>query len=103
MKIGTLKGKDCPYKPITCQEGYCYDCQIYRNHIEYPGAMGQELEAHEKLEADKMAKLKVMVEEKRDDVFAEAGCGSPVVREVMLSMKSAYDVVLNLIKEVSNG
>ncbi len=99
MKIGTFKGKGCPYKPITCQEGYCYDCQIYRNHIECPGTMGQ----HEKLGADRMARLKVMVEEKRDDVFAEAGCGSPAVREVMLSMKSAYDVVLNLIKEVSNG
>ena len=23
------KGQPCPYKPITCQEGYCQDCGIY--------------------------------------------------------------------------
>ena len=23
------KGKDCPYKSIICQEGFCQDCQIY--------------------------------------------------------------------------
>ena len=23
------KGQACPYKPITCQEGYCDQCWIY--------------------------------------------------------------------------
>ncbi len=23
------KGLPCPYKPITCQEGYCNECEIY--------------------------------------------------------------------------
>ncbi len=55
MKIETFKGKDCPYKPITCQEGYCPDCQIYRNHSQ--GAMGQ----HKKLCPVCKADLKVWV------------------------------------------
>lgn len=24
------KGELCRYKPIICQEGYCSDCQIYK-------------------------------------------------------------------------
>jgi len=23
------KGQPCPFKPITCQEGYCTECNIY--------------------------------------------------------------------------
>ena len=29
MRIESMKGKQCPYKPIMCQEGYCKDCQVY--------------------------------------------------------------------------
>jgi len=29
MRIQSMKSKPCPYKPITCSEGYCQDCQIY--------------------------------------------------------------------------
>lgn len=25
------KGTDCPIKPITCQEGFCSECQVYRD------------------------------------------------------------------------
>jgi hypothetical protein len=25
------KGGWCPYKDIWCQEGYCQDCEIYKN------------------------------------------------------------------------
>lgn len=23
------KGKPCPFKPITCQEGWCNECEIF--------------------------------------------------------------------------
>ncbi len=26
---GNNKGLWCPFKPISCQEGYCHQCQIY--------------------------------------------------------------------------
>ena len=26
---GDNKGLVCPFKPLTCQEGYCCECQIY--------------------------------------------------------------------------
>jgi hypothetical protein len=29
-----LKGKECPYKSITCQEEYCEECQIFIDRIE---------------------------------------------------------------------
>lgn len=29
--IESKKGQGCPYKSITCQEGYCQDCQAYLN------------------------------------------------------------------------
>lgn len=29
IRTGSMKDKPCPYKPITCQEGYCHGCQIY--------------------------------------------------------------------------
>ena len=42
MRITSNKGKDCPYKPITCQEGYCQDCQIYLDYLRYgPLVMGR--------------------------------------------------------------
>ena len=28
------KGKPCPYKPLTCQEGYCSECNIYLQWVE---------------------------------------------------------------------
>jgi len=28
------KGKDCPYKNITCQEGYCFNCQIFKDKMD---------------------------------------------------------------------
>ena len=34
MRIVTMKGKPCPYKPITCQEGFCQDCEIYQQKKE---------------------------------------------------------------------
>ena len=35
------KGKDCPYKSITCQEGYCSECQIYLNYQGYLKTLGR--------------------------------------------------------------
>ena len=26
---GNNKGLACPFKPITCQEGFCKECQVY--------------------------------------------------------------------------
>ena len=37
----THKGTDCPYKPITCQEGYCQDCQIYLDYQGHQRTMGR--------------------------------------------------------------
>ena len=37
----SMKGKFCPFKPITCQEGYCNDCQIYQDFQGYQRTMGR--------------------------------------------------------------
>jgi len=29
MSLKSKKGQPCPYKEITCQEGYCDQCEIY--------------------------------------------------------------------------
>jgi len=31
IQTESRKGTDCPYKPITCVEGFCSGCQIYLN------------------------------------------------------------------------
>lgn len=33
MSLKSRKGKPCPYKPMTCQEGYCDQCEIYLRRI----------------------------------------------------------------------
>jgi len=54
MRIETMKGKPCPYKPILCQEGYCQDCQIYLDYQGYLQTMGRPKGIPELLnEADK--------------------------------------------------
>jgi hypothetical protein len=31
------KGQRCHYMPVVlCQEGYCKDCEIYRQQLEHP-------------------------------------------------------------------
>ena len=32
LLIENHKGQPCWIKPITCQEGFCSGCEIYRNH-----------------------------------------------------------------------
>ena len=31
--FGGGKGRPCPFKVIICQEGYCRQCQIYRDWL----------------------------------------------------------------------
>ena len=31
---GNNKGLPCPFKSITCQEGYCSGCQIYLDKVQ---------------------------------------------------------------------
>ena len=45
------KGKECPYKVILCQEGYCTECQIYTDYKN--GTANSE----NKINGDKNAKL----------------------------------------------
>ncbi len=40
---GNNKGLTCPFKPITCQEGYCLDCLIGQNAV--PEAIRATVEA----------------------------------------------------------
>ena len=36
-KDGAMKGQDCPYRPITCQESAgCRECQIYIDAMVFP-------------------------------------------------------------------
>lgn len=35
------KGTDCPYKPILCQEGFCQECQIYKDYLGHLKTMGR--------------------------------------------------------------
>ena len=37
------KGTECQYKPILCQEGYCSDCQIYKDFQGHQRTMGRKL------------------------------------------------------------
>ena len=34
IQTESMKGLNCPYKSITCQEGFCRDCQIYLDYFE---------------------------------------------------------------------
>ncbi|MBA7563897.1 hypothetical protein ES708_05558 [subsurface metagenome] len=34
---GNNKGLWCPFKPITCEEGYCHQCQIYLDRLKQNG------------------------------------------------------------------
>ena len=34
------KGQPCPFKPITCQEGYCTECNIYLSFLKRENEKG---------------------------------------------------------------
>lgn len=45
MNNDYMKGHACPYKPIECQEGWCSECQIWKEYYslgddEYEKRMG---------------------------------------------------------------
>lgn len=42
MNTESLKGKPCPYRPITCQEGFCQNCQIFKDYQGHERTMGRE-------------------------------------------------------------
>ena len=44
MRTESLKGQPCIYKPITCSEGYCQDCQIYLDRGKYDLRTRKELD-----------------------------------------------------------
>ena len=37
LPVGSKKGLPCPYQPITCQGGYCQDCEIYLEKLKKGG------------------------------------------------------------------
>jgi len=41
MQSESMKGLNCPFKPITCQEGWCNDCQIYLDYLGHLKTMGR--------------------------------------------------------------
>ena len=41
IQTESLKGHACLYKPITCQEGWCNDCQIYLDYLGQQRTMGR--------------------------------------------------------------
>ena len=112
MKMDCLsenhKGTDCLYRPITCSEGFCQDCQIYKDYRGYERTMGRLhgsitprwLEEQEKEQNDKLEILKKQIDIRRDNAFSESLFGSLEHQLKTDAMVNTYDVVLNLIKEM---
>ncbi len=69
MQTESLKGRPCPNKPITCQEGWCNECEL--------GIIGK-------------------IRAKRDMAFAGSAYGSREKKMQLQAMVSAYDIVLRL-------
>ncbi len=92
------KGTDCPYKPLTCSEGYCNDCQIYLDFKGHERTMGRISSSIYPIDS-----LRNQIQAKRDWAFAEASCGSREHKLEAQAMMNAYDVVLNLIDKALGG
>lgn len=55
------------------------------------------------IETDKLAILTTKIRRKRDQAFADSASGIPEYRYTKRGQIDAYDIVLGLIKEVTNG
>lgn len=110
MTTATMKGNECPYKPILCSEGFCQDCQIYLDYQGHQRTMGkatsltpQWLIDFEKEQGSKVAILRKQIKIKRDEVFVESSFGSREKKMQMQAMVNAYDTVLDLINKALGG
>ncbi len=74
MQTESLKGKPCPVKPITCQEGWCNECELNPSIIE-------------------------KIQAKRDMALAGSAYGSREKKMQLSAMVSAYNIVIRLIEE----
>ncbi len=104
------KGTDCPYKPITCSEGFCRDCQIFQDYQGHQRTMGRTaslqpewLREYEREQMSLVQLLKIQVTQKRDEAFAQAGYGSRDKRMQFKAQVDAYDIVLRLIDKILGG
>lgn len=93
------KGEACWIKPITCQEGYCNDCQIYLDYQGHERTMGRSISSS----IYPIDSLRKQIRAKRDEAFAEAVSGGREKKLQLLAMVNAYDVVLKLIRGINNG
>ena len=79
----SMKGHACPYKPITCQEGYCLDCQIYLDYKGHERTMGRSISSS----IYPIENLKRKIQTKREEAFAESAWGS---REHQLQLQASF-------------
>lgn len=102
------KGTDCIIQPITCQEGLCSGCQVYKDWVGHQRTMGRLhgsitprwLEEQEKEQSDKIAILRRQIRVKRDEAFASQLTSNGETREKMWAATNAYDVCLKLIRGI---
>ncbi len=97
------KGQDCPFKPITCQEGFCDNCQIYQERTTGREATPDWLAEWEKEQSDKLVILKKQIGIKRENAFSVSLFGNTEHQTKMDAMVNAYDVVLKLIENAIGG
>lgn len=94
MIFRSMKGRDCPYKSIVCQEGFCEDCQIYLDYQGHEKTMGRSISSS----IYPIEWLRKTIEKKRDEAFAETAYGSREHKLQLQAMVNAYDICLRLME-----
>ncbi len=95
MNMESQKGKDCPFKPITCQEGWCEGCQI---HLDYQTKQ-QWLNQWGKGQTSPLNDLREKILKLRDEAYAESAYSRS--REGQLcaqARQGAYEIILGMMK-----
>lgn len=92
IQTESRKGTECLYKPIHCVEGFCQDCQIYKDFQGHQKTMGRISSSIYPIDS-----LKKQIATKRETAFAEAAFNKGGRFNLLLAMVDAYDVVLELI------
>ncbi len=94
MQTSSKKGTPCFIKPILCQEGWCNDCQVYKDFQGYERTMGRISSLIYPIQS-----LRNQIQAKREEAFDNSLFGNLENQLQLQAMVNAYDLVLKLIDE----
>lgn len=99
MNTASLKGKACPYRKTTCQEGFCQDCQIYLDYLSFEDPLVGKASEQRTISSSiyPIDSLRKQIAVKRNEAFNETCYGSREHKLEASARVGAYDVVLGLI------